>query len=571
MEATYTDDGHMQEIAKNLNEMREEKDLCDVVLQTKDGGRLQAHRNVLAAASPYFRAMFCGAFKESKASEQSPIILHEITFIGLKTVVDFIYSGSLTLQGDVVFEVLPVAHMMQLSAVVQYCEDFLIQGMNAEQCFRSLEMAEKYSLEKLELAAEKFVLDNFAGVSKCEKFQEMPVEVLCRFLTKERLKGPEIEIFRAIKQWMEFSEDRQQHLLEVMKHVNFKVIPITLLVDEVLQVEYLKSDHACFQIICQALKYHSKENLFSQPLEDSGPHRGEETVIMVGTNEQDQTTLITCKKSDLTDCDNVGEINCQTESFSIELEVEHVNLVTVGNFMFVLGRDFDSQDQFFKRFDGTSKVWMDLAPMPAEYRKGCITEEVHGMILVAGGCEAPSCEVRRSALCYSLASNKWKRVKAHPVGVARAASCVLNYVVYVAGGVQKKCDDERHLMTSGVYAYDPKGNLWLSKADMNYLYVEFVLEAVNNNLFVIGEYDDEQVIVENYDVDFNQWTVVHIETLVMTFHASFVHQGNIFLLGSCKSDGWFKMIFNTEENTLQKSKTVLSDRPNCGPYVILKM
>ncbi len=51
--------GVAEEILASLAELREEEMFCDVKLNAEQRS-IPAHKNVLAAASPYFRAMFSG-------------------------------------------------------------------------------------------------------------------------------------------------------------------------------------------------------------------------------------------------------------------------------------------------------------------------------------------------------------------------------------------------------------------------------------------------------------------------------------------------------------------------------
>ena len=66
-----------REIFKNLNNLRKTGQLCDTVLKTSDGETFTVHRNILAAASDYFNAMFCGGFKEAQSDDKTPIVLQE--------------------------------------------------------------------------------------------------------------------------------------------------------------------------------------------------------------------------------------------------------------------------------------------------------------------------------------------------------------------------------------------------------------------------------------------------------------------------------------------------------------
>ncbi len=53
-----------EELVAGLLALQQEGLLCDVELQADDQS-ISAHRAVLAAASEYFKAMFCGNFKVS--------------------------------------------------------------------------------------------------------------------------------------------------------------------------------------------------------------------------------------------------------------------------------------------------------------------------------------------------------------------------------------------------------------------------------------------------------------------------------------------------------------------------
>jgi hypothetical protein len=61
---------YKNELLTSLKEFQDEEKFCDVYLRTKDGGAIKAHKLVLASASPYFRAMFAGGFKENIACEE---------------------------------------------------------------------------------------------------------------------------------------------------------------------------------------------------------------------------------------------------------------------------------------------------------------------------------------------------------------------------------------------------------------------------------------------------------------------------------------------------------------------
>ena len=64
-ECIFTDKTHSTSVLKGLGQLQKEGQFCDVTLLV-DGKRFPAHRNVLAAFSPYFKAMFTNTLAESK-------------------------------------------------------------------------------------------------------------------------------------------------------------------------------------------------------------------------------------------------------------------------------------------------------------------------------------------------------------------------------------------------------------------------------------------------------------------------------------------------------------------------
>lgn len=77
-----------------LASLREQGQLCDVVLETESGDQIQAHRNVLAAASAYFRAMFVNDLAERS---QKVVFLKGIEFDILEAVVLYAYNQKFAL------------------------------------------------------------------------------------------------------------------------------------------------------------------------------------------------------------------------------------------------------------------------------------------------------------------------------------------------------------------------------------------------------------------------------------------------------------------------------------------
>ena len=75
-----------------INQLRRATELCDVVLVV-GSSRIQAHKIILSASSPYFRAMFTGEMAEAKQTE---VIIKDIDETAMEMLIDFCYTSKIT-------------------------------------------------------------------------------------------------------------------------------------------------------------------------------------------------------------------------------------------------------------------------------------------------------------------------------------------------------------------------------------------------------------------------------------------------------------------------------------------
>ena len=115
-----------------MENIRREGKLCDVTLTVGEHS-LSAHRIVLAANIPYFRAMFTHNMVESR---QSTIPMSCIDSSALESLVNFAYTGRVSISTSNVQNLMMGASFLQLSRVRDACAEFLqvtlIRGVTQE-------------------------------------------------------------------------------------------------------------------------------------------------------------------------------------------------------------------------------------------------------------------------------------------------------------------------------------------------------------------------------------------------------------------------------------------------------
>ncbi|XP_071163150.1 BTB and MATH domain-containing protein 36-like [Mytilus edulis] len=127
--------------------------LCDVNL-TVEEKPLYTSRSLLAFASPVFKCMFSGEFKEKG---QSNIDLPDKSYQDVSEMIRFIHPGfsdDLEAGTDSAFRLLPIAEEYQIDKLKEKCEDVLLSKLKSGSYTQdfvvdSLIVADKYVLQNL--------------------------------------------------------------------------------------------------------------------------------------------------------------------------------------------------------------------------------------------------------------------------------------------------------------------------------------------------------------------------------------------------------------------------------------
>lgn len=96
--------------------MRRQRVLCDVEVRVGTES-FPAHRLVLLAASPYFRAMFAGGLREAAL----PVVhIQGVCASTMAAVIRFAYTGRIRIDQRNVCQLLPAATMFQVGCFPEF-------------------------------------------------------------------------------------------------------------------------------------------------------------------------------------------------------------------------------------------------------------------------------------------------------------------------------------------------------------------------------------------------------------------------------------------------------------------
>ena len=197
-----------------LSQFRENGEFIDVRLRV-DESIFPAHRNVLAANSDYFHAMFTNGMKESN-QEVIELKDENISALGFKVVMDSIYSGELLINKKNVFEVLTTANQLQMPTIVRQCCDFFdkeyIQGCIDVQTYLHLgAFADLHGLRDLREDVQRKMASFYSQVSESEEFLSLiDADQLLNLLSRDDLNAPsETFVFKSVMQWIKHKKEER--------------------------------------------------------------------------------------------------------------------------------------------------------------------------------------------------------------------------------------------------------------------------------------------------------------------------------------------------------------------------
>ena len=217
MESVKVVEGHHQKLAFEIfHEMRQFEELCDVTVEV-NGREIRGHRVVLAACSPYFRAMLTAGFAESFMSTVS---LQDCDAAAVQSMIDYFYTAKLKVNASNAEDILAAASLFQVPTVVEQCGEYLQDQITVSNCLGIQSLAMQYSLGNLKAKVDMFVHWNFMDLCKEEEFVLIPARQLLDIVKGDTLHvSTENEVFEAVMRWYKHNPERLKYQVRCSVHL----------------------------------------------------------------------------------------------------------------------------------------------------------------------------------------------------------------------------------------------------------------------------------------------------------------------------------------------------------------
>ncbi|XP_017555757.1 kelch-like ECH-associated protein 1A [Pygocentrus nattereri] len=524
----YTIESHPSRAFELMDELRHHGLLCDMVLHVTYKDTVvdfKVHKLVLAACSPYFKAMFTSNFKECLASE---ITLKDVCPQVVERLVNFAYTSRITVGEKCVLHVLLTAMRYQMEDVAKACCDFLIKNLEPSNVIGISRFAEELGCMELHQRCREYINTHFSEVIKEEEFFSLSHCQLLELISQDSLKVLcETEVYKACIDWVRWDvEGRAQYFHALLNAVHIYALPAKFLKRQLQSCPILSKANSCKDFLSKIFQ----DMTLRKPLPPA-PLRGTQLIYVAGGYNQhslgsmeafDPRRKTWLQLADMeTPCSGLGAC------------------VLFGLFYAVGGRNLSLQSNIdsaaLSCYNPMTNQWTQLASLNVPRNRVGIGE-LDGSIYAVGGSHGST--HHNTVERYDPEANRWTFVM--PMSVARLGAGVASCggALYVIGGF----DGENRWKT--VERYQPDTNAWQQVAPMNTVRSGLGVVCMDSYLYAVGGYDGQTQLntMERYNVSRDVWEPMASMGHCRSAHGVTVYQGKLFVFGGFNQGGFLSSV-----------------------------
>ncbi|XP_038149368.1 kelch-like protein 6 [Cyprinodon tularosa] len=455
-ELCWQDGGLAVELQRGMETLRVNRELTDVTLCV-EGKDFPCHRAILAAASQYFRAMFCSGLKET---HEKRVEIKGLDSGTMRSLLEYTYTSKALLTHSNVQGILEAASQFQFLRVVDACASFLSNSIHLETCVGILNLADRHALPMLKSRAQDFITSQFSQVVQQQDFLELPSESLEAILQRDDLDAKCEEcVFVALMRWVRAKQDeRYPFLASLLSHVRLPLLEPSYFVEKVESDELIRRCTEAFYLLQEARMYHlSGREVVSERTKPRVQHFLSEVFLIIGGCTKDERFIST-----VTCLDPLRRSRLEVARLPMtEMEDESQNrkwvefsCITFHNEVYISGGKETQHDVW--KYNGALDKWIQIESLSSGRWRHKMA--VHGgKVYALGGFDG----VQRlaSVESYDPFHNRWTQVTPLAVGVSSFAAASFDRWIYVIGG-----GPNGKLATDKVQCWEPGADSWELRA-----------------------------------------------------------------------------------------------------------
>lgn len=449
---------HAQGLVNELKLMYDSRLLGDVTIgvereeeeeenhsEARGGGRVDVgqvflcSRNVLAAASPYFKSMFTGGLNESA---QERVLIRGVDSESMSVIIDYCYTGRVTITESNVQRLYAAANMLQLEYIRKACSGFMTRRLDHSNCVGMLKFADTYDNPELKENAQAFIARNFKQVCSGEELCELNSDQFKELLSLDTLDVDcEETVCSAAVRWLEVNTPvNEEDALQVLKCVRWSLFSE----NDKCYLESLMGRPLIDAFLASFFSRSAEDGCaMSAPLDVPKPR--------IGVSAKEMILFFGLPNDNIMCCDPYSDDlyfmappleDLSSQDFKRSTMESLIACATPDNNLYLASH----LSKHFWLYNPVLNRWQELA----ERLLGRIHSGMgylNGHVYLLGGRNPVTDSRLKEVECYSIQRNQWTLVASLPHSLGKMQVVALNDHLYVVNKRRMLC-------------YDPKRNRW---------------------------------------------------------------------------------------------------------------
>uniref|UniRef100_A0A4X2KLM1 Kelch like family member 29 n=1 Tax=Vombatus ursinus TaxID=29139 RepID=A0A4X2KLM1_VOMUR len=515
----FTDPWHPKEMLKELNQQRKTKEFTDLKIIV-DGKVFEVHQNVVASCSLYLKDLIKRFHQDSgqrDSRDKLELSLPDLRADVLELLLEFVYTGSLTIDAANAKTLLEAASKFQFHTFCKVCVSFLEKQLTPGNCLGVLAMAEAMQCSELYHMAKAFALQIFPEVATQEEILNISKDDFIAYVSNDSLntKAEEL-VYETVIKWIKKDPaSRAQHAAELLAVVRLPFIHPSYLLNVVDNEELIKSSEACRDLVNEAKRYHML------------PHARQEM----------QTPRTRPRLSA-----GVAEV-----------------IVLVG------GRQMVGMSQrslaAVTCWNPQNNKWYPLAALPFYDREFFSVVSAGDNVYLSGGME--SGVTLADVWCYMSLLDNWNLVSRMTVPRCRHNSLVYDGKIYTLGGLGVAGNVDH------VERYDTITNQWETVAPLPKAVHSAAATVCGGKIYVFGGVNEAgraAGVLQSYIPQTNTWSFIESPMIDNKYAPAVTLNGFIFILGGAYARA--TTIYDPDKGNIKAGPNMNHSRQFCSAVVL---
>ena len=502
---------------------------------------IPANRLVLSCCSKYFEGMFKTILRNENIIE-----FEAVDGATMKALIDFIYTGSITINEQNVMNLLSGAEYLKFDEVKTFCFEFLRLNFRPDHSTNILKIANLSNNENFKNEIKEYISTNFEKVVETDEFKALSKDDLIFFISElDHFLAKETSIYQAITLWTRHNEEvRGTEFYELIKMFNLDRFIIDFFEKSVLEenssspLSNLNNEKHSFLPFRDCKISRESESLESQIISMGGSCTNQNVTVVFSLSQKTSQIYpkfaagkdhhCSVKLDDhiytvggrLMHCNSSFEITNEAVKINLRSKNEKWERVTSMNLKRISMGASVFRDTLFVAGGGDEKNiitaktefyvpainnWISGSPL-LQRRYGHALVSCNGYLYALGGWGdgkfLSSVERLENLNC------KWKNIAPMQTPRLYLAAVPFNGFIYAIGG---KSNEKDFSTLKTVERYDPALDQWENISEMNIARRGLAACVLCGKIYVVGGLDAERNTVkemECYEPIERKWNIV---------------------------------------------------------------